>query len=65
MKPGYLTTEFWLTIANTVFMGLVAFGALGSAEAEEVQGLVAPLIGAVVPIAVYIWGRAQVKRGVG
>ena len=63
MKPGYLTTEFWLTVANTVLMALIAFGAVGQDQANEISGLVAPLIGAVLPIVVYIWGRSKVKAG--
>ena len=61
MKSGIFTTEFWLTVANTIFMALIAFGLLEQAEAQEVSALVAPLIGAIIPIAVYIWGRAKVK----
>lgn len=61
MKSGYKTTEFWLTIANTVFMALVAFGVVGQEQANEIENLVAPLIGAVVPLALYIWSRTQVK----
>ena len=61
MKPGFLTSEFWLTVANTLFMAFVAFGILSQEDAKEIQALVIPLIGAVIPIAVYIWGRAKVK----
>ena len=63
MKPGYKTTEFWLTIANTALMALVAFGVVGQSDADETRGLVAPLIGAVVPIVAYIYARAKVKAG--
>ena len=60
-KPGYKTTEFWLTLVNTVLMALVAFGAVGPGEADEIGDLAAPLVGAVIPIAVYIYARAKVK----
>lgn len=65
MKPGYQTTEFWLTIANTVFMALVAFGVLQQEQADTLKGLIAPLIGAIVPLVAYIVGRSVVKRSVG
>ena len=61
VKPGFLTSEFWLVVANTIFMALVAFGILGQQEAAEIQALVVPLIGAVLGIVVYVWGRAKVK----
>ena len=60
-KPGYLTTEFWLSVLNTILQALVLFGVLneeGSAQAAE---LIVPLIMAVVPIAVYIWSRTRIK----
>jgi len=60
-KPGYLTTEFWLTVANTVFMALVAFGVVGQEQANDLQALVVPLIGAIIPLGLYILGRAFVK----
>ena len=62
-KSGIKTTEFWLTIANTALMALVAFGVVGQPDADELGGLVAPLIGAVVPIVAYIYSRAKVKAG--
>lgn len=62
VKPGLKTTEFWLTILNAVFMALVGFGAIGEVEANEFKDLAAPLVAAVLPIVVYVWGRAQVKK---
>jgi len=61
MKPGWQTTEFWLTVVNTVFMVLVAFGILQQDQASELNALIAPLIGALVPLIVYIVGRVVVK----
>jgi len=55
-KSGIKTTEFWLTIANTALMALVAFGVVGQPDADELGG-------AVVPIVAYIYARAKVKAG--
>ena len=62
VKPGLKTTEFWLTIVNAVFMVLVGFGVIGEVEATEIKDLAAPFVAAVLPIVVYVWGRAQVKK---
>jgi len=61
MKSGYKTTEFWLTIINTVFMALVAFGVLKQEDANQLKDLIAPLVAAVVPLVMYILSRLAVK----
>jgi hypothetical protein len=61
VKPGVKTTEFWLTIINTVAMVLVSTGLLSPNEVDEWQELATPLVLAVIPIAVYIWSRGKVK----
>ena len=61
MKPGIKTSEFWLVIANTVLMVLVAFGIFEQADVDKLNALLAPFIGALVPLVVYIIGRAQIK----
>lgn len=61
IKPGYKTTEFWMTIANAVFMVLVAVGVLTQEDAQELETLVAGLIAAIVPLMAYIFSRAIVK----
>ena len=61
MTKGYKTSEFWLTMANTVIMAVVAFGIVDQADAEKFSALLAPVIGAVVPLAAYVWSRTQVK----
>lgn len=60
-KPGIKTSEFWLTLANTILMVLVAVGTITQNDANEISDLVAPLIGAVLPIVAYIWSRTRVK----
>ena len=61
IKPGYKTTEFWLTILTTGVMVLVATGVIGQADADTINELGAELIAAVLPIALYIWSRTRVK----
>lgn len=60
-KPGYKTTEFWMTIVTFVFGALVALGVITQDSAAEWQSLLAPLITAVLPVVIYIWGRSKVK----
>jgi len=62
IKPGWQTTEFWLTILNTVLMALVGFNVLQQDAADNVAALAGPIIAAVLPIVVYIVGRSLVKR---
>lgn len=61
VKPGYKTTEFWTVIANAAFMVLVSFGLIEQESADALLALIVTLIAAVVPMAIYIWSRAQVK----
>ena len=61
IKPGYLTTEFWATVVNAVVMFIVAFGVLDQSQADELVALALPLIGAILPIIAYVWGRAKIK----
>lgn len=61
MKPGWQTTEFWLTVANTVLMVLVALNVLQQNEADELSALLAPFIGALIPLVAYIVSRTVVK----
>jgi len=61
MKPGYKTTEFWLALVNAVLMVLMATGVITDTDGEQIEGLAGQLIAAVLPIALYVWGRAKVK----
>lgn len=67
MKPGYKTTEFWLTLVSTLVGGAVALGLLPNAEGEQLQGGLAAIITgvfAVIPVAVYVWSRVKIKTAV-
>ena len=68
MKPGYKTSEFYVTIFTALGSIAVAFGVLSQAEASElaaavgqVAAAVIALIGAVLPVVAYVKGRASVK----
>ena len=69
IKPGWQTSEFWMTIASSILGMLTLFGLTTKEEADSivaiVQSLVTALIGlalAVAPIIAYIKSRADVKR---
>jgi len=68
MKSGYKTTEFWLTLLAQALPILVLTGVLTPHEADVVRGVAGDAIttgfafgGALIALAVYIYGRAQVK----
>ena len=59
--PGYLTLEFWMTVATTVTMVLVALRVVSQEQADVWLQLLGPLVAAVLAIAAYIKGRMGVK----
>jgi len=68
MKPGWKTSEFWISVGGTVLMVLVALGfvtkddasGLGSAWANTVGAALA-LAAAAAPILRYVGARAGLK----
>jgi len=69
MKPGFKTSEFWLTVLAGVFGVVVLFGALTGSEADSIVAAVELLIKSVTglvvalaPLIAYIKGRAEVKQ---
>lgn len=67
IKPGYKTSEFWLTLVSTLVSGAVALGLLPTGEGEQLQGGLAAIVTgvfAVIPVALYIWSRVKVKTAV-
>lgn len=47
-KPGYKTTEFWLTLAATVLSLVFASGALGAGGVDlQIAGIIASVLGAL------------------
>jgi uncharacterized membrane protein len=61
-KPGYLTTEFWLTLATAIFGGLVALGVLNKEQSDALLAIIVALIPAIV-VAAYSISRARAKSG--
>jgi hypothetical protein len=57
-KPGYQTTEFWLSLAATVVGALLASGAI---EAGTVWDRIAGTIAATLAAMGYSSARAKVK----
>lgn len=55
-KPGYQTTEFWLTVVTTI-AGLIASAGLG----ETVEKITALII-SILPTIVYTFARKSVKQ---
>lgn len=59
-KPGYQTTEFWLTTATVLIGLLLASGALPSdGPVVRVLGIAASALASMG----YSWSRARVKAG--
>lgn len=47
-KPGFKTTEFWISIVTIIIGALAAGGYITSSEASELSDALAPLAGAIV-----------------
>lgn len=58
MKPGFRTTEFWLTLAAMVVGSIYASGAVESDSALRILGLVSSVLGALG----YTVSRGMVKQ---
>lgn len=68
MKPGYQTTEFWLTFAKMVLTVLVASGVVKAADSETLAGQITNAVTALgvvlangYAVAQYARSRADVK----
>lgn len=68
MKPGWKTSEFWLTITQQALALAVTVGAVGGIEAQTLQGTFAVAIPAAVGLVTsaltvihYARGRVQQK----
>jgi uncharacterized membrane protein YccC len=62
IKPGYKTTEFWMTVVTAVITLLIGYGIMSSEEGELWLGLVAALLPAVIAVASYSISRSIVKK---
>lgn len=59
--PGWLTLEFWMTLATTAIMVLVALRVVTQEQADVWKALLGPFIAAVLTIAAYVRGRLQIR----
>ena len=67
MKPGYQTSEFYMTIASIVIGVLVSAGVVDPIKANVLVSAVTTLIGGIitlVPVVVYIINRTWLKSKV-
>ena len=63
-KPGYMTSEFWVTIISSVAAMLVATGVLNPDESSEIVKSVTAIVGGILGLTTavkYIHDRTQVK----
>ena len=68
MKPGWKTTEFWMTIVTTLLALAVTFGVITPQDSDELQVALSKCIGAAVvfvtsayTIVMYIRSRLTLK----
>ncbi len=61
IKPGYLTTEFWMSIGVAIVGLLIGYGVLTSEEADLWLALIAAIIPAIVTVG-YSISRAIAKK---
>jgi hypothetical protein len=69
MKPGYLTTEFWVVVASKLLALLALFGVIKSADVTTLTDALGQIAGAVAIIVAqamvaihYVHSRTQAKR---
>lgn len=66
MKPGYKTTEYWLTVVATLVSLLGATGVIGPSDTSTLAALGKDVIlggVALVSIVSYVAGRMKLKGG--
>jgi len=64
-KPGYKTTEAWISVLSSVLLILVSYGLLSQTQADALHELIAPalpLVLSVVPTVVYVVQRSGLKK---
>jgi hypothetical protein len=62
-KPGYLTTEFWISLATALAGVAVASGWIGDSEVNAWVTL-AGILGPIIAGAIYTWSRTQIKKDI-
>ena len=68
MKPGYKTTEFWLTVIAQILAVAVLFGVVTAEQVDTLNGAIESAVKAfiglwlaVAPLVEYIRSRAALK----
>ncbi len=64
MKPGYKTTEFWVTLVAQLIGVLTAMGLVSPAHSTELTNSLNTIVGSIltiVPALVYIFNRTWLK----
>lgn len=61
IKPGWKTTEFWITLVSGLAGIARLLGLIGPEDERELIDLLPPVIVATVPFIMYIWSRTRVK----
>lgn len=67
VKPGYKTTEFWVSIATAITGILITLGVIGQEEANILVKGIEQIVGGiltVVPVAAYAISRGRAKSAV-
>lgn len=70
-KPGFATSEFWLTLVWTASMVFVAVGLVPAADQADVTAMLTALaekaialVAAAIPVVQYVRGRLNLKAPV-
>lgn len=66
LKPGWKTSEFWLTAVTSVLSILVMAGAIGPDDSSRLVALVKDVIAGVIAligVIGYVAGRVKLKGG--
>jgi hypothetical protein len=68
LKPGYKTTEFWISLTSQLLAVAVAFGCISAADATTIGGAVtqvvtglAAIVGAITSATWYTSARTELK----
>jgi alpha-beta hydrolase superfamily lysophospholipase len=64
-KPGYKTTEAWISLLSSVLLIAVSYGLLSQEQSDSLMGLVAPalpLLLSIVPTVIYTVQRTGLKK---
>lgn len=64
LKPGWQTTEFWITLATIVIGAFVTFGIFPQEQGDQILAFIVWLITSGIATTSYNYSRALVKVAV-